>query len=264
VKSPRIPRADYTKIAEYYDRVRSTPAPVLVSRIIEFGKIRQNCPVLDVGCGTGRFPIALSSITNGDMHAMDPSKEMLKHATLKDRSKSIAWIRGDGQHLPFRDSILDCVYMTAVLHHIEDKEKAIREAHRVLRKGGNFVIMTFSHCAIKRHITRDFPGVVAIDLKRIPSVPSVKAIMTATGFKNILHHPFKLDEGYVSTDRYLERVRNKYMSTLTLLSEEAFQEGLKVFEERIRRRHGNRMRKISRFVFVVGQKQRLSQIIAGS
>ena len=254
MNSSRIPKADYTKIAEYYDRVRSAPARVLLSRIIEFGKIDKNCTVLDVGCGTGRFPVTISSLTSCGMCAVDPSTQMLRHAILKDKSEGIAWIRGDGQHLPFRDSIFDCIYMTAVLHHIEDKEKALREVYRALRKRGSFVIVTFSHYAIKRHITKDFPGVIAIDLKRIPSVPSVKAVMKAIGFKDILYHPVKLDEGYVSADEYLERVRNKYMSTLTLLSEEEFQKGLKVFQDRIRRRYGNRIRKISRFVYIVGKK----------
>ena len=254
MKRSRIPKADYSKIAEYYDRVRSAPAPILVSKIIEFGKIDKKSTVLDVGCGTGRFSITISNITGSDICAIDPSIEMLKQATLKDRSKHVLLIRGDGQHLPFQDSIFDCVYMTATLHHIEDKGKAIREVYRVLRRDGSCVIMTFSHYAIKKHVTRDFPGVVAIDLKRIPSVPSVKRMTKTTGFKDIHHHTVKVDEGFVSIDEYLERVSNKYMSTLTLLDEEAFQRGLGIFEKTIRSKHGGQIRRISRFVLVTGQK----------
>jgi SAM-dependent methyltransferase len=254
VKSSRIPKADYSKIAEYYDNVRPAPAPVLVSKIVEFGKISKGSSVLDVGCGTGRFSVTISDITGSDMCALDPSVEMLKHATLKDRSKRILWIRAEGQHLPFKDGLFDCVYMTAALHHIEDKEKAIHEVYRVLRRDGSCLIMTFSHYAIRRHVTHDFPGVVAIDLKRIPSVPSVKSIMTMAGFRATHHHTVKIEEGYVPTDEYLERVRNKYMSTLTLLDEEAFQRGLKVFEKRVRSKYGGRIRRVSRFVLVTGRK----------
>jgi ubiquinone/menaquinone biosynthesis C-methylase UbiE len=254
VKSFRIPKADYSKIAEHYDNVRPAPNPVLVSKIVEFAKISKRSSVLDVGCGTGRFPVIISNITGSDMCALDPSMEMLKRATSKDRSKRILWIRAEGQHLPFKDSLFDCVYMTAALHHIEDKEKAIREVYRALRRDGTCVIVTFSHYAIKKHITHDFPGVVAIDLKRIPTVPSVKGIMTKASFRAIHHHTVKIDEGYVPTDEYLERVRNKYMSTLTLLDEEAFQRGLRIFEKRVRSKYGGQIKRISRFVLVAGRK----------
>lgn len=249
-----VPKTDYSQIARYYDRVRPTPANILVSKIIEHGKIDANRVVLDVGCGTGRFPLSISAIKNSTLCALEPSIEMLKQAVEKDRSKRILWVRGDGQRLPFRDCAFDCVYMTAVIHHVENKKMALREIYRALKKGGKCVINTFSHSRIKKHITHDFPGVVAIDLKRVPSVPSLKKMMTMIGFRDVHHHVVQVDEGCVSIDEYLERVRNKYMSTLTLLSEDDFQRGFKIFQERVRRKYGSRFRKISWFVFVVGRK----------
>jgi len=250
----RLIKADYSQIAKYYDKIRPAPADMLVSRIIEYGKIDANYTVLDVGCGTGRFSLCISAIKEPILCALEPSIEMLKQAVAKDKSKRVFWVRGDGQRLPFRDSLFDCVYMTTVIHHIENKEMSLREIYRVLRTAGNCVILTFSHSGIRKHITRDFPGVVAIDLKRIPSVPSLKKLMTIIGFKDAHHHVAQIDEGYISTNEYLKSVRNKYISTLTLLTEDDFQRGFKVFEERIRRKYGNRIRKISRFVFIVGRK----------
>jgi ubiquinone/menaquinone biosynthesis C-methylase UbiE len=144
--------------------------------------------------------------------------------------------------------------MTLVIHHIENKEMILREIYRALKKGGKCVIMTNSHARIKRHVLRDFPGVIAIDLKRSPSVPSLKKIMIEIGFKNVHHHDVQQDEEYVSTGEYLERVRNKYISTLTLLSEEAFQRGFQIFQQKMRKKYGNQIRRISGFDFVVGQK----------
>jgi len=254
VSKTRIPKTDYSQVAKYYDEVRSIPADILVSKIIEYGKIDAKCTVLDVGCGTGRFPLIISTVKKPIFCALEPSIEMLKQAVTKDKTKCILWVRGDGQRLPFQESLFDCVYMTAVIHHIENKEMALREIYRVLKRDGNCVIQTFSHSGIKKHITRDFPKVVAIDLKRIPSVPSLKKMMAITGFKEIHHHIVTIDEGYVSTNEYLKRVRKKYMSTLTLLSEDDFQRGFKIFQQRVRRKYGNQIRKISRFVFIVGQK----------
>jgi SAM-dependent methyltransferase len=248
-----IPKADYSKIAKYYDKVRADAAPALVSRIMEYGKMPENNSVLDVGCGTGRFTISIPTAKNL-FCALEPSIEMLRQAVAKDKSRSVQWIRGDGQHLPFRDSLFDCVYMTAVIHHIENKDITLKEIHRVLKRGGTCVMMTFSHGGIKKHILNDFPGVTKIDLKRIPSILWLKEIMTKRGFKNVHYHVVQHDEGYLSTDEYLERVRNKYISTLSLLTEEEFQSGLRIFEDRARKKYGSRIRKISRFVFVVGRK----------
>lgn len=250
---PKVPKTNYSKIAEYYDKVRPMLSDIL-SKIIECGKIESNCAVLDIGCGTGRFPLGMLAAKNPLISGLEPSIEMLKQAIAKDEHRDILWVRGDGQRLPFRDNFFDCTYMTLVIHHIENKEMALQEIYRALKKGGKCVIMTTSHSRIRKHVIHNFPGVTAIDLKRFPSVPSLKRTMTKIGFNDVHCHIVKHDEGYIPTDTYLERVRNKYISTLTLLSEEAFQRGFRIFQQRIRRKYGGQLRRISGFVFIVGQK----------
>jgi ubiquinone/menaquinone biosynthesis C-methylase UbiE len=251
----RVPKTDYSKIAEYYDRVRQDPVRILLSKLIEHGKIDANCVVLDVGCGTGRFCLGISALKNCMVCGLEPSIEMLKRAVAKDHSRSILWVRGDGQNLPFRDNSFHCTYMTLVIHHVEDKDMALREIYRTLMKDGTCVIMTNSHYRMKKHaLSRHFPGVTAIDLRRFPSVPSLKKAMTRIGFRDAHYHIVKYDEGPVPTDEYLERVRNKYISTLTLLSEEAFQRGFKIFQKRIREIYGRQIKRIVGFDFVVGVK----------
>ena len=249
-----VPKTDYSKIAEYYDKVRPIPSDILLSKFIEHGEIDTNCAVLDIGCGTGRFPLGIMTVKSPMICALDPSIEMLKQAVAKDKSRDILWLRGDGQRLPFRDNFFNCIYMTLVIHHIEKKEMALQEIYRVLRKGGNCVIMTTSHSRIRKHIIRNFPGVTAIDLKRFPSVPSLKKAMMRIGFRDTHYHIVQYGEENMLTSEYLERVKNKYISTLTLLSEEAFQRGFKIFQERIRKRCGTQIRRILGFIFVVGQK----------
>lgn len=249
-----VPKTDYSKIAEHYDKVRPMPIEPWLSKIIECGKIDSNCAVLDVGCGTGRFPLGISSAKNCMICALEPSIEMLKQAVAKDKSKTVMWVRGDGQKLPFRGNYFNCAYMTLVIHHIENKEMALREIHRTLKKDGNCVIMTTSHYRIKRHVLlRDFPGLTAIDLRRFPSIPSLKKTMKNIGFKNLHHHIIQHNE-YVSKDEFLGRVRNQYISTLTLLSEEEFQKGFNIFQQRLNKKYGARIKRTVGFDFVVGQK----------
>jgi ubiquinone/menaquinone biosynthesis C-methylase UbiE len=249
-----ISKTDYSQIAKCYDRFRVSDVDFWLSKIVEYGRIEAKCVVLDVGCGTGRFPLSMSAEKECMICALEPSIEMLRQAVAKDRSKQILWIRGDGQHLPFSDSLFDCVYMTLVIHHIENKELALHGIHRVLKKNGRCVIVTNSHSRIKKHVLRDFPGVVATDLKRFPTIPSLKELMMKIGFGDVHYHVLQYERGYMSTEEYLERVRNRYISTLTLLSEEEFQRGLKIFERKVKRRHGDRIKQLDKFVFVVGQK----------
>jgi len=255
-KKSIVPKTDYSKIAECYDRVRSEPG-TLLPHIIKYGDIKPNSKVLDIGCGTGRFLTYLSHMTKCLLFGLEPSHEMLaralREAFPKGSSRRIAWIRGDGQRLPFSNEVFDCVYMTSVLHHIERKELALQEIYRVLRKGGRCVILTHSHSQIKRNALNDFPGVVAIDLKRFPSVPSIKRSMAKASFKSVHYHVFHRSES-TSTYRYLERVRSKYVSTLTLFNEEEFQRRFRVFQERVQRKYGNHLKRIIGFVFVEASK----------
>jgi len=250
-KKAIVPKTDYSKIAECYDRVKSEPGPLL-PHIIEYGDIKSNSKVLDIGCGTGRLLTNLLP-TECSLFGLEPSQEMLREALSKGSSRGIAWIQGDGQRLPFSNEVFDCVYMASVLHHIEKKELALQEIYRVLKKGGRCVILTHSHSQIRRHVLNDFPGVIAIDLKRFPSVPSIKRSMSEASFKSVHHHVFHRSER-TSTCRYLERVRSKYVSTLTLFNEEEFQRRFKVFQERVQRKYGNRIKRIIEFVFVEASK----------
>jgi ubiquinone/menaquinone biosynthesis C-methylase UbiE len=244
-------KTDYSKIAQYYDKVRTDPISLL-PQIIKYGRIDSNSSVLDIGCGTGRFPINLSSLTRCSLFGLEPSREMLREAFLKSRY-NVVWIQGDGQKLPFQNEMFDCVYLTFVLHHIENKDLTLQEIYRVLKKRAKCVILTTSRSEMKRHVLHNFPGVTSMDLKRLPSIPSVMKSTSRASFKAIHYHLFYRHES-TSTEKYLERVRKKYISALTLLSEEEFQRGFKVFQKRIQRKYGDQIEWISGFVFVEASK----------
>jgi ubiquinone/menaquinone biosynthesis C-methylase UbiE len=143
-------------MAKYYDKVRPTPANTLLNNIIKYGGINNSSYVLDIGCGTGRYPINMP-VNPYLFCALEPSIDMLKQAVEKDKPKRRAWVRGDGQNLPFRGNMFTCTYMTLVLHHIEDKPKTLKEIHRTLRSNGNLVVMTISHQQYQKRHTQPLP-----------------------------------------------------------------------------------------------------------
>lgn len=118
--------------------------------------------------------------------SVDNAIKMLRKALAKDKTQGIHWMLSDAHKLPFKDCCFNCVYMTLVVHHMENKELVLKEIYRVLKKGGSCVIMTHSHYRIKRHFFSNFPGITAIDLKRFHSIQFLKGLMEQTGFKDFI------------------------------------------------------------------------------
>ncbi len=86
---------------------------------------------LEVGVGTGRFAAPL-----GIECGVDPSPAMRERA----RKRGITVTDGVAEELPYPDERFDAVLMTTTLCYLDDPEAAFREALRVLRPGGAFVL----------------------------------------------------------------------------------------------------------------------------
>jgi ubiquinone/menaquinone biosynthesis C-methylase UbiE len=255
-------KVDYTLISKYYDETRvlsQHESEFWLSKIVNLGKIFCSSVVLDVGCGTGIFTIPLAKKTNASVFGLDSAREMIKKAKIKEGSQRVEWHIGDAEKLPYGNAHFDCAIMTMVIHQIVDKKKAIDEIYRVLKKNGTVVVMTKSHGQLKRSLVMDFPKTRQIDLKRFPSIPVLRYMLLSAGFENARYHVVSGGTVKVSIGKYLEKIRKRFISTLTLLSEEEFQRGLQIFERRLRERWGekgagNKITYEKEYTFVVGEK----------
>lgn len=99
--------------------------------------------VLEIGCGTGFFVLNLwQAGIVGVPYATDISQGMV-NACVRNGKRVGVKVRGrraDAETLPYADETFDLVIGHAVLHHLPDVPGALREAYRVLRPGGLFVI----------------------------------------------------------------------------------------------------------------------------
>jgi SAM-dependent methyltransferase len=93
--------------------------------------------VLDVGCGEGRYCRMLQE-QGATTVGLDPTEPLLARA--KERDPGGTYVKGSGEQLPFEDDFFDVVAFYLTLIDIPDYRKAIQEAARVLKPGGQMVI----------------------------------------------------------------------------------------------------------------------------
>ena len=101
--------------------------------------------MLDVGCGEGRHIFGvMQSYPNMKCIGIDPHKESLQKAEegyeyFESISNAGAeFMEASAYSLPFDDNTFDLVVCSEVLEHLHQYNDAIKEVHRVLKKGGKF------------------------------------------------------------------------------------------------------------------------------
>ena len=129
---------DYANQARTYDRTRSASPSVL-------GPLREaldGAPgrrLLDVGGGTGNYALALQQ-EGWDPVVCDRSPDMLARAA----AKGLPTVEADATKLPFEDASFDAVICVSMLHHVDDRPRALAEQRRVLCPGGRGALMLFT------------------------------------------------------------------------------------------------------------------------
>jgi ArsR family transcriptional regulator len=94
----------------------------------------------DLGCGTGETSAAIAPFV-ARVIAVDRSGDMLHAARRRLRDQPNVDIRrGELETLPIDDRALDAAILMLVLHHTPDPAAVLKEAARVLRRGGALLL----------------------------------------------------------------------------------------------------------------------------
>jgi ArsR family transcriptional regulator len=101
--------------------------------------------MIDMGTGTGRMLELFSKhIKTGAGVDMNPDMlKVARHKLASDDFSHISVQQGDLLQIPFRDQSADLVTLHQVLHYLDDPREAILEASRLLKKGGDLIIVDF-------------------------------------------------------------------------------------------------------------------------
>jgi len=128
---------NWTKLTRMgYDRCRDLiNSPAFFKMLPDISNLNG----LDIGCGEGHNT-RIAAKKGAKMIALDISKVFIKFAKEREQEESlgIEYRIEDATKLPFSDKTFDFAIATMSLMDIAENEKAIKEAHRVIKPGGFF------------------------------------------------------------------------------------------------------------------------------
>jgi ubiquinone/menaquinone biosynthesis C-methylase UbiE len=141
----RPPWRPFDEQAASYDRWYETPLGAFADRVEReavFGLL-EPMPgerILDVGCGTGRYVLALAD-RGANPVGIEPSAGMLAFAIARCAAySSPAFARGVAESLPFTSGVFDAAISVTTLEFVGDLDAALAEAARVTKSGGRLVL----------------------------------------------------------------------------------------------------------------------------
>jgi len=126
--------------------------------------------ILDLGCGAGRDVYALAALVgeNGEVVGLDMTDEQLAVARQYQdyhadafgfKETNVRFIQGDIDkldELDLEDNYFDLIVSNCVINLVPDKEKVLREAHRLLKPGGEMYFSdVYSDRRIPEALTKD-------------------------------------------------------------------------------------------------------------
>lgn len=153
--------------------------------------------VLDLGSGGG-IDVLLSARRvgpTGKAYGLDMTDEMLALARENQRKSGVTnveFVKSEIENIPLPDNSVDVIISNCVINLSADKDRVLREAHRVLKPGGRFavsdVVVTGDIPAAIRKSIEAWVGCIAGALRD----SDYRAKLAAAGFDGIAIEPTRV------------------------------------------------------------------------
>ena len=226
---------DYNKsLYRNYARARTLSpdrAELWMDRVAEYLPSKPGLVILDLGSGTGRFSALLAAHFAAQVIGVEPSHKMRAEAGRHASHFRVSYVEGDAAEIPCMEGSVDAAFMSMVLHHVQDITEMCGELSRVLKPDGVVFIRSFfrERVGLARHYDF-FPSASEVDAARLPSVAETVSAFRECGFE-VLAHEVVEDQVADSLMAYCERLKLKACSTLELIPEAEYHEGISTMEK---------------------------------
>ena len=231
-----FPNVDYDAIASSYGRryVQNDYSGV-EEAVVAFVGNDVHGRVLEVGCGTGHWLLLIAG-RGSRVVGLDASRNMLTHA--RSRAPGVTLVHGVAEQLPLASAVFGRLFYVNAFHHVRDKRRALAEARRVLRAGGQIMIVGLDpHAGVDRwYIYEYFGPVLEIDRRRYPASSQIRQWMEALQFANVhtrevQHLPLRLSAEAAFAQGRLEKDATSQLSVLT---DEEYHQGVSRIREAVK------------------------------
>lgn len=210
---------DYNNYAKKYSLYRSAYPWITDPIASEIKLLPMGSIVLEIGCGTGNYIISISNKLKAYAYkGFDLSVEMLTIAS--SRSNEVEFSQGNADiSFPYGDEVAEFAFLVDVVQHITNYPVFFHECSRILKPYRNLIIVTDSEENMKkRSLTKYFPEILEIELKRYPKINELNRYAINNGLTPISS---ELAEGFIEIDEdFVERVKNKFSSAMRLMRDE--------------------------------------------
>jgi len=214
-EKPRLVGAVFESVAENYDLMNDLMSGGIhrlwKKTLIDRLRPRAGEVLLDLAGGTGDVAFRFLGRTQGRGRAVvcdfTPSMLEVGVARALDRGiiEGIDWVAGDAEKLPFQRASVDAVTIAFGLRNVTRRDAAFGEVLRVLKPGGRFLCLEFSHVAVPwlarlydlysftvlpllgQFVARDRASYQYLveSIRRFPDQESLAAEMRAAGFEQV-------------------------------------------------------------------------------
>ena len=213
-KTRRV-RGVFSNVASRYDLMNDFMSAgmhrVWKNQFVRKLKPRAGQHILDMAGGTGDIAFRIAE-RGAQVTVADINPEML--AVGQERAKKrgiegLLWAEENAEEVSFPDQTFDAYTIAFGIRNVTHIDKALAEAHRVLRIGGRFLCLEFStatwpgfkeiydrysHDVVPRVgkiVARDedsFPYLVE-SIRRFPDMPTFKRMIEVAGFAQVTVEP---------------------------------------------------------------------------
>lgn len=132
----------FTNTAEAFSKFAVRDNPEIIAEKVRFLKPQPEMVFLDVACGPGALVLAMAPGVQF-AYGMDLTGEMLNMARQFQGEKlvsNVAFIRGEGERIPYPDGTFDLVSCQYAFHHMPKPELILQEMVRVAKPGGRVFV----------------------------------------------------------------------------------------------------------------------------
>ena len=141
--------------------------------------------IADLGGGTGHYATFISPFCR-EVTVVDESTMMLARIP---HTSNVNTIQADITTAPLPDDHYDVALLIDVLHHLQHKEKALENTHRILKSGGQVLIMDFNASDIRTRFLGLFEKML---FKRVNylSADGMANCLTSSGFSEVTYENY--------------------------------------------------------------------------